>query len=374
MQEPGQRHLRHRAAPGQGDPAPYLPERNPQAARLPQRQARKAAGRDADPREILHDPLIRADCGLRDHAKTDSLPVMDTDSLAPLRDAITRLWQAHGRETPLEGLYLTAVSAPTGPIHAVYRPSLCVVVQGAKISMLGDRAFCYDAGKCLIASMEVPIRAEIAEATPERPYLAFSLALEPATITDLLCEMGAAADIPPGPALAVHRLGAELQEPLLRLLQLCERPRDVAILAPLIRREITWRLLQGPMGPALRQIGLAGSPAARIGRAIAQIRDSFAEQLQIARLAEVAAMSPATFHRHFKAVTAMTPVQYQKQLRLQEARRLLLSDAADVARVGYAIGYESPSQFSREYRRMFGAPPGRDRVAIRKGLAPQTGA
>ncbi|ETD81364.1 AraC family transcriptional regulator N-terminal domain-containing protein [Rhodobacter capsulatus] len=297
---------------------------------------------------------------------------MNNDPLAPLRDAITRLWQAHGRETPLDGLYLTSVSAPAGPIHAVYRPSLCVVVQGAKISMLGDRAYRYDAGKCLIAALEVPIRAEITDATPDRPYLAFSLALDPATIADLLLDPAEAAAIPPGPALAVHSLGAELLDPLHRLLRLCERPRDLAILAPLVRREITWLLLNGPMGPALRQIGLAGSPAARIGRAIAQIRDSFAEQLNIARLAEVAAMSPATFHRHFKAVTAMTPVQYQKQLRLQEARRLLLSDAADVARVGYAIGYESPSQFSREYRRMFGAPPGRDGVAIRKVLAPPT--
>ncbi|ADE85979.1 AraC family transcriptional regulator [Rhodobacter capsulatus] len=297
---------------------------------------------------------------------------MDNDPLAPLRDAITRLWQAHGRETPLHGLYLTSVSAPAGPIHAVYRPSLCVVVQGAKISMLGDRAYRYDAGKCLIAALEVPIRAEITDATPDRPYLAFSLALDPATIADLLLDPAEAVAIPPGPALAVHSLSAELLDPLHRLLRLCERPRDLAILAPLVRREITWLLLNGPMGPALRQIGLAGSPAARIGRAIAQIRDSFAEQLNIARLAEVAAMSPATFHRHFKAVTAMTPVQYQKQLRLQEARRLLLSDAADVARVGYAIGYESPSQFSREYRRMFGAPPGRDGVAIRKVLAPPT--
>ncbi|TKD21688.1 AraC family transcriptional regulator [Rhodobacter capsulatus] len=297
---------------------------------------------------------------------------MDTDRLAPLRDAITRLWQAHGRETPLEGLYLTSVSAPTGPIHAVYRPSLCVVVQGAKISMLGDRAFCYDAGKCLIASMEVPIRAEITEASPERPYLALSLGLDPATIAELLLETGETAAPPTSPALAVHDLGAELLEPLCRLLGLCARPHDLAILSPLIRREITWRLLNGPMAPGLRQIGLAGSPAARLGRSIAQIRARFAEPLTIAALAEVAGMSPATFHRHFKAVTAMTPVQYQKQLRLQEARRLLLSDGADVARVGYAIGYESPSQFSRDYRRMFGAPPGRDAVAIRKGLVPQT--
>ncbi|SOB94618.1 AraC family transcriptional regulator [Rhodobacter maris] len=296
---------------------------------------------------------------------------MENDDLARLRDVIARLWQRYGRETPIDGLHLTSVSVPTGPIHAVYRPSLCVVVQGAKTSMLGDRAFRYDEGKCLIASMEVPIRAEITRATAERPYLAFSLALDPATISELLLELGEAEDIPAHPALAVHEFATELTDPLYRLLDLCDRPRDIAILSPLIRREITWLLLNGPMGRVLRQIGLAGSHMARIGRSIARIRERFADQLNIQQLADVAGMSPATFHRHFKAVTTMTPVQYQKQLRLQEARRLLLADTADVARVGYAIGYESPSQFSREYRRMFGAPPGRDGAAIRRDLAPR---
>jgi AraC-like DNA-binding protein len=296
---------------------------------------------------------------------------METDDLAPLKDLIARQWQAYGREAPIDGLLLTSVTAPTGPIHAVYRPSLCVVVQGAKTSMLGDRAYRYDAGKCLIASMEVPIRAEITGATPALPYLAFSLALDPATISDLLLEAGGAGDAPAVAALAVHGFGAELVDPLCRLLALCDRPRDITILAPLIRREITWLLLNGPMGPALRQIGLAGSHMARIGRAIACIREGFADQLNVRQLADVAGMSPATFHRHFKAVTAMTPVQFQKQLRLQEARRLLLADDADVARIGYAIGYESPSQFSREYRRLFGVPPGRDGQQIRQILAPQ---
>lgn len=296
---------------------------------------------------------------------------MEPDHLTPLRDQIARQWQAHGREPPVDGLLLSSVTAPAGPIHAVYRPSLCVVAQGAKTSMLGEQAYRYDAGKCLIASMEVPIRAEITRATPERPYLAFSLALDPATISDLLLERDGRDGASAGPALAVHAFGPELVDPLCRLMALCDRPRDIAVLAPLIRREITWLLLNGPMGPALRQIGLAGSHMARIGRAIACIREHFAGQLNVRHLADLAGMSPATFHRHFKAVTAMTPVQYQKQLRLQEARRLLLSDSADVARIGYAIGYESPSQFSREYRRLFGAPPGKDGLEIRKGLAPR---
>lgn len=314
---------------------------------------------------------MHVDSGLRTARRDPRLRGMENDHLAALKELVARQWQAHGRETPIEGLLLTSVTAPTGPIHAVYRPSLCVVVQGAKTSMLGERAYRYDAGKCLIASMEVPIRAEIARATPERPYLAFSLALDPATISDLLLELDGTDDAPAGAALAVHGFGPELADPLCRLLALCDRPRDIAILAPLVRREITWLLLNGPMGPALRQIGLAGSHLARIARAIACIREGFADQLNVRQLAEVAGMSPATFHRHFKAVTTMTPVQYQKQLRLQEARRLLLSDHADVARIGYAIGYESPSQFSREYRRLFGSPPGRDGQEIRRGLALQ---
>lgn len=295
---------------------------------------------------------------------------MDTHDLSLLSALIDSQWRAHGRETPIDGLLLTSVMAPTGPIHAVCRPSLCVVVQGAKTSMLGDCAYRYDEGKCLIASMEVPIRAEITRATPERPYLAFSLALDPAAISDLLLELGGAEEAPARAALAVHALEPELIDPLCRLLTLCARPRDIAILAPMIRREITWLLLNGPMGPALRQIGLAGSHMARIGRAIACIREGFSDQLNVRQLADIAGMSPATFHRHFKAVTAMTPVQYQKQLRLQEARRLLLADGADVARIGYAIGYESASQFSREYRRLFGSPPGRDGQELRRSLTP----
>ncbi|WP_288949058.1 AraC family transcriptional regulator [uncultured Paracoccus sp.] len=300
---------------------------------------------------------------------------MENDALAPLRDLIARQFRANGREPPIDGLVLTSVTTPTGPIHAVYRPSLCVVVQGSKTSMLGEHAYRYDAGKCLIASMEVPIRAEITGASPDRPYLAFSLALDPATISDLLLALGPGKDTAAAPiALAVHALEPALIDPLCRLLALCDRPRDLPILSPLIQREITWLLLNGPMGRALRQVGLAGSPMARIARAIACIRDSFADQLSIRKLADVAGMSPATFHRHFKAVTTMTPVQYQKQLRLQEARRLLLSGDADVARIGYAIGYESPSQFSREYRRLFGQPPGRDGQEIRRVLTPQIGA
>lgn len=296
------------------------------------------------------------------------------DSHAELLAQALRLWRAHGRETPVDGLLLTSATEPSGPVHSVCRTSLCVVLQGAKTSTLGDRAYHYDAGKCLFASVDVPVRAEIVQASPQAPYMAFSLALDPATVADLLLE-APSPEAATGPALGVHVLPSELIEPLGRLLALCDRPRDAAVLAPLARREIVWRLLNGPMAAALRQIGLADSRMARLGRAIARIREDFALPISVGDLAALAGMSPATFHRHFKAATAMTPVQYQKRLRLQEARRLLLAEGADVARVGFATGYGSSSQFSREYRRLFGAPPGRDGRSIRRemrGAAPSS--
>ncbi|WP_373353666.1 AraC family transcriptional regulator N-terminal domain-containing protein [Pseudoroseicyclus sp. CXY001] len=274
---------------------------------------------------------------------------------------------------PVEGLRITLRRQPEGPIHALYRPSLCVVLQGSKTSLLGERAFRYDAGKCLITSLDVPIRAEITGASAAEPYLAFSLGLDAALVAELLLALPPApAVVPPAPraALDVEPLDAGLIEPLHRLMRLCRAPAaDVAVLAPLAEREIVWRLMQGPLGPNLRQIGLAESHVTRISRAVAHIRARFAAPLSIAELSALAGMSPATFHRHFKAVTAMTPVQFQKMIRLQEARRLLLAEGADVARVGYAIGYESASQFSREYRRLFGAPPGRDGAEMRAQLS-----
>ncbi|MGZ9810409.1 AraC family transcriptional regulator N-terminal domain-containing protein [Pseudoroseicyclus sp. H15] len=294
------------------------------------------------------------------------------DTLTELKAEVLRLEEAHGAASPLPGLNLTVRRQPIGLVHSVYHPSLCAVLQGAKTSMLGDHVFRYDAGKCLIASMDVPVRAEITQATPEVPYVAFSLRIEPAVVTDLLVEFSgepASPPVSPGPALGVHALSPDLVPPLCRLLALCDAPGDQPVLAPMIHREIVWRLLQGPMGPTLRQIGLADSHMARLSRAITRLREEFDAAISVAELAALAGMSAATFHRHFKAATGMTPVQFQKQLRLQEARRLLLANGADVARVGFAIGYESASQFSRDYRRLFGAPPGQDGRAMRQRVA-----
>lgn len=299
---------------------------------------------------------------------------MEKTSLDKLKASALAIWHDHGHETPLPGLSVTVAEAPTGPFHGVYRPSLIVVLQGAKISRLGDRIFRYDQGKCLIASLDVPIRAEIVTASRNTPYIAFALNIDPAVIAELLLELVRDTARPASApvALGVHQLPGVVIDPLERLLALASRPRDIPVLAPMIRREIVWQLLNSPQGTMLRQIGLADSRMARIGRSVAWVRDNFTSTISVPHLAALAGMSPATFHRHFKAATAMTPIQFQKQLRLQEARRLLLRDGADVAQVGFSIGYESPSQFSREYRRMFGAPPGRDGIEIRRSVASET--
>lgn len=268
----------------------------------------------------------------------------------------------------VDGLDLVRSEAITGRFGALYQPSLCVVLQGAKTTLLGEQVFNYDAGKYLIASVDLPAIGQIAQASPEAPYLALRLSLDTAVVADLLLDAEDEADAPPAPGLSVSELGEDLADALLRLTRLIERPREVAALAPLIKREIVYRLLFVEVQPLLRQIGQAGSRLNRLNRALAWIRQNYDAPLKVADLARLANMSPSTFHRQFKAVTALSPLQYQKQIRLQEARRRLLARDADVAAVGLAVGYESPSQFSREYRRLFGAPPGRDAQDLRHSM------
>jgi AraC-like DNA-binding protein len=291
-----------------------------------------------------------------------------------LSDLVPRLeqqWRRFGRQTPIDGLLLTCAESPSGVIRSVYRPSFCLVAQGAKTTVLGDRPFRYAAGQCLLASVDVPVTARITEASAARPYLALSLAIDPAMVTELVQDQAAALrEAPAFAALGTSDLDPVLCDPLLRLLDLLDHPRDMPVLAPLIRREIVWRLLGGALGPLLRQIGCSGGRAARIGRASAWIREHYARPLRVADLAALAHMSVPSFHRHFKAVTTLTPVQFQKQVRLQEARRLLPA-AENVADVGYGVGYESLSQFNRDYRRVFGAPPGRDAAILRANLLPE---
>ncbi|WP_427024802.1 AraC family transcriptional regulator N-terminal domain-containing protein [Aureimonas ureilytica] len=292
-------------------------------------------------------------------------------TLADLAPLLERQFLRFGRETPMDGLLLSLAREPSGLIRSVYRPSFCLVVQGAKVSMLGSSAFRYRAGDGLIASLDVPVTARITQGTPDAPYLALSLAIPPQEVATLLAEQAEALDAAPGvEALGVGRADPALFDPLRQLLELLDHPRDRAVLEPLVRREIVWRLLQGSLAPLLRQIGAKDSQTARVARACAFIRAHHAEPLRVADLARLAGMSVSGFHRHFKAATTLSPVQFQKQVRLQEARRRLMG-AEEVASVGYAVGYESASQFSRDYRRLFGAPPGRDGAAIRARLVPE---
>lgn len=261
-------------------------------------------------------------------------------------------------------------TAPTQPIHSVYEPVVAIVAQGAKRIVLADRVFNARAGQYSVVTLELPITFCISEASEKAPYLALALALKPELIASILLEANLGdRSTDETAAIGVSQATPELLEPLVRLLRLLERPSDIAILRPMIEREIIWRLLCSDQGGLVRQIGLADSRLSKIGHTIRWIREHYAENFRIEDLAERAAMSPTSFHRHFRAATNMSPLQYQKQIRLQEARSRLMAKTGDVASVGFSVGYESPSQFSREYARLFGAPPSRDAAGLRATLS-----
>ena len=287
-------------------------------------------------------------------------------ALAELQSLIARHARPGTPATALAGVRATISTTATDVIHCIYEPSLGIVVQGAKRTVVGDRVFEYGEGDFVVASVDLPIASRITRASPDRPYLACGLTLQPAAIASLLLEAPGIDELAATPCgMGVHPAPTELLEATVRLLRLLDNPRDALVLRPLIEREILWRLLCGPQGGRVRQIGLADSRLAQVSHAIRHLRQHYAEAVSIDELARLAAMSVSSFHRHFRAVTAMTPIQFQKQIRLQEARTRLLADADDVAAVGFAVGYDSASQFSREYSRMFGAPPGRDVARLR---------
>lgn len=286
-----------------------------------------------------------------------------------------------GRQAGVDGAYDTAVpaltlyqfSAPSECAAVVYQPALCIVAQGAKEVLLAGETYRYSPAQSLLVSVALPVVARIVEASPSRPCLGVRISLDPAVVGELL------ADGMPAPPLGSPARGLALssvERPLLdavgRLVALLDSPRDIAALSPLVLREITYRVLTGPQGARLRQIASAGAPAQRIARAIRWLKDHFADPLRIETLAKYVGMSPSAFHLHFKGVTAMSPLQYQKQLRLQEARRLMMGEGLDAAEAAFRVGYESPSQFSREYRRMFGAPPRQDVAALKVEAQPTT--
>ena len=289
---------------------------------------------------------------------------MAVQLLSEIRSNISR-HTAGGSCAPMPGVRLVAATAPVAQFRAIYEPGLALIAQGAKRTVLGDQVFNYEAGQYLIVSVDLPILAEVIRASRAEPYLVFCLTLNPASIAALLLETPAGDSGTAGAGLAVCDAAADLLDPIARLIRLIDRPNDMAVLAPMLEREILYRLLTGPQGNLVRQIGIANSRLSQLSRAIRWIRSHYAENVRIDQLAQIAGMSTASFHRHFRTLTAMSPLQYQKQIRLQEARARLISNAKNVAAVGFAVGYGSPSQFSREYSRFFGAPPGQDIKRLR---------
>ncbi|MGR4877401.1 AraC family transcriptional regulator N-terminal domain-containing protein [Pseudoxanthomonas sp. LARHCG66] len=293
-----------------------------------------------------------------------------------LDDRVRELARLIERSTGNDGLHATAIpalqfsrlSAPMPlPMRGVQEAALCLIVQGAKRAILADEVYEYDASRFVVASVDLPVTGQVTRASSEAPYLCLVLKLSPATIAEMVTEAESAKTPlpPPSRGLFLQPSSVEMLDAAIRLVKLLDTPQDIALLAPLVQREILYRVLCSPQGAMLRHIGIADSQGQRVAKAIHWLRQHYAQPLRIDHIAREVHMSASALHHHFKAVTAMSPLQYQKQLRLQEARRLMLSEVMDAASAGHRVGYESPSQFSREYSRMFGAPPVRDVERLR---------
>jgi len=290
-------------------------------------------------------------------------------ALEELGQTIARLTE-HGElhTTAIPGLSLFRWDEPSEPISGTYEPSICLVTQGAKRVWLGDDTFVYDSGHYLITSVHLPTVVQVIEASPESPYLGLRLLLDQREISQLMVDSNL-----PQPrsqkssrGMATGTTTLPLVTAFGRLVDLLDEQQDIPILAPVIQREIIYRLLVGDQGARLRQIAAAGSQSHQIAQAIDWLKGNFEKPLKVDDLASKASMSTSTFHHHFRSMTALSPVQYQKQLRLREARRLMLMDHLDAANAAFQVGYESPSQFSREYSRTFGLPPLKDITKLRQ--------
>jgi AraC-like DNA-binding protein len=272
-------------------------------------------------------------------------------------------------DTTIPGLSLHRREEPSEPISIMYEPLVCVVAQGAKRVLLGDNdAYVYDAQHFLITSVDVPTTVQVIKASHQKPYLGLVLNIDPREMSQLMVD----SNLPPprqqqsSRGMATGEVTLPLLSAFQRMIDLLDEPKDIPILAPIIRREIVYRLLVSDQGARLRQMASAGSQSRQISRAIDWLKGNFSRPLRIDDLASQVNMSTSTFHHHFRAVTAMSPLQYQKWLRLNEARRLLLTEKQDATTTAFQVGYESPSQFSREYSRLFGAPPLRDITSLRQ--------
>jgi len=292
---------------------------------------------------------------------------METDR-AELAELMMRAMPRDGTRDVQPGLGFNRFSRPTELHHGFFEPCLCVIAQGAKTLTLGEDVFRYDPARYMIATVGVPMTAQVVQATPDRPYLGVRLVLDPGVVSSVMVEAGIVQSRGDGDVKAVNvsTLDAELLDAMLRLARLVERPGKYRVLSPLIVREIVYRLLIGEQSSRMRHLATFGGQAHRMVRAVEKLRANYDKPLRIESIAKELGMSLSGFHAHFKAVTNMSPLQYQKQIRLQEARRLMVSENLDAGEAGYRVGYEDQSHFSREYKRHFGEPPVRDMERLRE--------
>lgn len=309
---------------------------------------------------------------------TATIPEVSTNLTSNLQQQlalVTGRWATEQgiQSSAIDGVELLRCDQPFYCSGTIYEPSLCFEIQGTKTIQLGDREINYEPLTYLASAVHLPVFGRIGDASPERPYLAAKLTVDPQEVADLVLELGDEA-----PSLAPHTpcpevecglsmsyMDEQMQSALYRLLSLLDSPRDIPILAPLARREIIYRALTGEMGPRMRKFAVIDSQSHRISTVISALKDHYSEPLRIRELAEAANMSESTLYHNFKQATRMSPLQFQKKLRLLEARRLMLAEGLEAATASYRVGYESPSHFSREYSRMFGAPPRADVTSLR---------
>jgi len=292
------------------------------------------------------------------------------DNREELVERIARAVREDGTLEVFPGFRLSRMSGVTEPVRSVYQPSFCFVAQGSKRALLGEEVFRYDPEHYMIYTVDLPLTFQVEEASEERPYLGFQLDLEPALVASVIMESGIR--VKKGDAstkaMNVSSVDADLLDGIVRLVRLVETPAERKVLAPLIIREIIYRLLIGGQGARLSHIVASGRDTRRISKAIGHLREHFDEQLKMEEIARELGMSVSGFHHHFKSVTSMSPLQFQKHLRLQEARRLMLGEDLDAASAAFRVGYQDASHFSREYKRHFGAPPHGDIANLRSRL------
>ena len=292
-----------------------------------------------------------------------------------LVERIARAISADGTIEPLSGLHLSRSSLPMERVHSVLEPSVCVIAQGSKEVLLGESRYRYNPSHYLLATVELPRVSQVLEASKERPYLSLRLNLSPTLVSAVMIEAGHTSLPCPDDvrAIDVSPLDGNLLDAFVRLVRLLDAPTEVPILMPLITREIIYRLLMGSQGSRLRHLASLGGYTSSIARAVEHIRQDFDQPLRIEQMASELGMSVSGFHHHFKAVTAMSPLQFQKQLRLQEARRLMLGEDLDAASAAFRVGYLDASHFNREYKSLFGLPPMRDVQRLREAVLQNAG-